>query len=320
MSNVIVTAPARLHLGMLDPAGTGARRFGGVGVGVEHPRVVVEASACEDGLVVEGPQAERAAAFAQRCWAAFGASGGAHIVVREAIPPHMGLGSGTKLGLAVARALAELTDADTEPTELADASGRGARSSIGVWTFATPGLVVEGGVRGHELSPLLARHPVPAAWRCVLALPDGTAGLAGDAEANAFALLRGRACSEAAVSRLVLTALLPGLIAADIEEFGTALTQIQREVGALFGSQQGGIYHPHAAPVVEAMLEIGVRGVGQSSWGPAVYGIVESAERAAAVAEALRVSDVDVCVVDFDRHGAQVRHEDKLRPLTGSAQ
>jgi beta-RFAP synthase len=307
MSDVVVTAPARLHFGMLDPAGAGTRRFGGVGAGVEYPRVVVEASAREDGLAVEGVQAERAAAYAERCWAAFGASGGARLVVREAIPAHMGLGSGTKLGLAVAQAVAELAGVAGGPQALATASGRGARSSVGVWTFAAPGLVVEAGVRGDDLSPLVARHPIPAAWRCVLALPRGADGLAGGAEERAFALLRGDAASEAAVARLVLTALLPGLIAQDIEEFGTALTEIQREVGSLFSSQQGGIYHPRAAPLVDALLALGVPGVGQSSWGPAVYGVVESPERAAAAAEALRVDDVEVRVVDFDRHGARVQ-------------
>ena len=41
MTEVVVTAPARLHFGMLDPAGLGSRRFGGCGVAVEFPRVVV---------------------------------------------------------------------------------------------------------------------------------------------------------------------------------------------------------------------------------------------------------------------------------------
>ena len=41
MTELVVTAPSRLHFGMLDPAGLGARRFGGFGVGIEFPRVVV---------------------------------------------------------------------------------------------------------------------------------------------------------------------------------------------------------------------------------------------------------------------------------------
>ena len=43
MHRVRVEAPARLHLGMLAVAGDGARRFGGLGVSVGRPAVVLEA-------------------------------------------------------------------------------------------------------------------------------------------------------------------------------------------------------------------------------------------------------------------------------------
>ena len=44
MTTVRVEAPARLHMGMLDATGTGARRFGGLGVAVRRPAAVVEVS------------------------------------------------------------------------------------------------------------------------------------------------------------------------------------------------------------------------------------------------------------------------------------
>ena len=43
MSAVRVEAPARLHLGMLAVAGDRGRRFGGLGVSVSRPAVVLEA-------------------------------------------------------------------------------------------------------------------------------------------------------------------------------------------------------------------------------------------------------------------------------------
>jgi beta-ribofuranosylaminobenzene 5'-phosphate synthase len=312
MTEIVVTAPARLHFGMLDPAGIGARRFGGCGVAVESPRVVVGvAPGSGDDVVAHGPDASRAVAFARRSRTAFGLSAGIELDVREAIPPHVGLGSGTKLGLAIARAVAELAGVSAGPQQLAHASGRGARSSVGCWTFAAPGLVVEAGVRdGGWISPLVARHPMPDRWRCVLALPLGVEGLSGDAEERFFRLLhQERPAIEPSVSRLVLGALLPGLVTEDIEEFGAALSEIQREIGSMFAAQQGGVFHPRAAPVVKALEALGVGAVGQSSWGPAVYGIVDGPERAAGVAERLRVAvpgNTDVRVVDFDRRGAWV--------------
>ena len=62
MTTVRVEAPARLHMGMLDVSGDGPRRFGGLGVAVSRPAVVVEASS-NDELRVEG---ERALAAAKR--------------------------------------------------------------------------------------------------------------------------------------------------------------------------------------------------------------------------------------------------------------
>jgi beta-ribofuranosylaminobenzene 5'-phosphate synthase len=312
VTEIVVTAPARLHFGMLDPAGVGARRFGGFGVGIESPRVVVEVgrAASESGTEVSaaGSQADRARTFARRIWSTFGLSGGVEVKVHEAIPPHMGLGSGTKLGLAIARGIAGLGGISVGPEQLAEASGRGARSSVGCWTFVAPGLVVEAGVydRGW-ISPLVARHPMPERWRCVLALPLGVEGLSGVAEERFFARLREPEAVEPRISRLLLTVLLPGLLASDIDEFGFALTEIQREMGSMFAAQQGGIFHPRAAPLVEALLALGVGAVGQSSWGPSVYGIVDGPELAADVADGLRAAagaGTAVSVVDFDRRGA----------------
>ena len=314
MTEIVVTAPARLHFGMLDPAGLGARRFGGFGVGIEFPRVVVRVrwavSGSSDAIVVSGSQADRAMTFAHRIWSTFGLSESVEVDVEEAIPPHMGLGSGTKLGLAITRGLAALAGISAGPEQLAQASGRGARSSVGAWTFAAPGLVVEAGVRDEGwISPLVARVPMPERWRCVLALPLGVEGLSGEAEERFFGQLRESGHAEPAVSRLLLTALLPGLLAGDIDEFGVALTEIQREVGSIFAVQQGGVFHPRAAPLVDALHGLGVGAVGQSSWGPSVYGIVDGPERAADVADRLRVAvgpGTEVSVVDFDRRGARI--------------
>ena len=122
MTGVRVEAPARLHLGMLAVAGDGPRRFGGLGVSVDRPAVVVEARPADE-LSAEGADAERALAFARRCHEALGLAGGAHLRVVEAIPPHVGLGSGTKLALAVAQALAALDDRDGRRA----GAGRGGR-------------------------------------------------------------------------------------------------------------------------------------------------------------------------------------------------
>lgn len=335
---VRVEAPARLHLGMLDVVGAGTRRFGGLGAAIAAPATVVEATAASE-LSVEGPDAERALAVAQRARAALGLGTGARIVVHEAIPAHVGLGSGTKLALAVTAALGHL--AHPAPVSLADrggsreavtrgwgaraagggerevallarAAGRGARSAVGLWTFALGGLVVEGGVRpgSDEPAPLLARHAMPDEWRCVLAIPQADPGLSGTAEEEAFARLRPPAELAALIAQLVLTSLLPALAERDMPEFGAALTRLQRLVGEAFAPVQGGVFHPRAGALVEALLRGGAAGAGQSSWGPAVYGVVGDESAGRALAERLRgelAGTGHVELVRFANEGARVR-------------
>jgi beta-RFAP synthase len=310
MTTVRVEAPARLHMGMLDASGDGERRFGGLGVAVRRPAAVVEAT--ESGeTTAEGPDADRAVAVARRVRDALGDVPGVRIRVVEAIPPHVGLGSGTKLALAVTAALCALARRSPDPATMARMAGRGARSAVGLWTFALGGLVVEGGRRRgtDDPSPLLVRHAMPEEWRCVLAIPAAEPGLSGGAEEAAFAGLRPDPERSARIAQLVLTALLPALVERDLAEFGAALTRLQRLVGDAFASAQGGTYHPRAAGLVDALVRHGAAGAGQSSWGPAVYGVVGSEDDGRDLARRLEADVGDggrVEVVPFDNEGARV--------------
>jgi len=310
MTTVRVEAPARLHMGMLDASGDGPRRFGGLGVAVSRPAVVVEASA-SDELTVEGLDAERALAVAERCRAALGLGTGARVRVLEAIPAHAGLGSGTKLALAVTAALSALAGQSPDPAAMARTAGRGARSAVGLWTFALGGFVVEGGVRrgAAQPAPLLARHAMPDEWRCVLAIPAAEPGLSGGPEEAAFADLRPDPDRSAEIAQLVLTALLPALVEHDLVEFGAALSRVQRLVGDAFAPVQGGTFHPQSGPLVDALLRLGAAGAGQSSWGPAVYGLVGSEQQGHEVVRGLEAelgAGGRAEVVSFDNHGARV--------------
>jgi len=288
---VFVEAPARLHFGVLDLRGDLGRRFGGIGAAVPAPSLLLEAHPAPD-LQAEGPDAARALAFAQRFAAFHRIPPRVRLCLHRTIPPHAGLGSGTQLALAVARATAELYGLPTDVTTLARAVDRGRRSAVGTWTFALGGFVLEGGRRaGDEApAPLLARLPMPAAWRCVVVTPAGKPGLAGDEEAAAFGRLPPPAAAEVArVAHLVLMQLLPAVAVADLAAFGAALTEVQRITGGWFAPAQGGVFAPgETGELVEQLRRWGAIGVGQSSWGPAVYGIVADAGAAAALVGRVR--------------------------------
>jgi beta-ribofuranosylaminobenzene 5'-phosphate synthase len=319
---VRVEAPARLHFGMLDLRGSLGRRFGGIGAGVFDPSLVIEVERAA-AVEAEGAEANRAVEFARRYLASQGMREGARIVIRHAIPGHAGLGSGTQLALAVARGIAELYDLPTDSATLATAVGRARRSAIGTWLFDGGGFIVEGGRReeGNRIAPLLARLPIPDSWRCVVALPWSGESVSGESEVQAFRELPLPPLEEAEhVAHLLVMSLLPSLVDGDLESFGRAITTIQRINGGWFAPAQGGQFASGASTeLIRKMSEWGAAGVGQSSWGPAVYGITEgdarAAELAASVRGALNGGGV-VYVNQFARTGARVS---VLDPATARA-
>lgn len=308
---VWVEAPARLHLGLFDLRGDLGRRFGGMGVAIGAPSLLLEARPA-DGLSATGPEADRILLYARRFLEHHGITGGAELRLHRAIPAHAGLGSGTQLALAVARALAALHDCPASPAELARIVGRARRSAIGTWAFGRGGFLLEGGRRpGSDTpAPLLLRHAVPQSWRCVIAIPEVGRGLSGDAEEAAFREMQPPSEERVGrISRLVLMLLLPSLVEADLEGFGRAVTEVQRLVGECFQAAQGGTFaDPLVGELIDDLLAWGAAGAGQSSWGPTVYGFVEGEEAARRLARRVR-ERLDgrgvVGSVAFDNTGAR---------------
>jgi beta-ribofuranosylaminobenzene 5'-phosphate synthase len=297
---VFVEAHARLHFGVLDLRGDRGRWFGGIGAAAPAPTTLVSASATET-LEVVGEDAERAGEFARRFLDHHDLRGGARVRVHHALPPHAGLGSGTQLALAVGRALAAVHRIDADVPQIARAVGRGRRSAIGMWTFAGGGLVVEGGrlPDRDDAGPLVARLAFPSSWRCVVAVPAAPSGLSGNDETAAFDRLPSPPDRDVErVAHLVLMALLPAVADADIDAFGSALTQIQEMTGRWFSLVQGGTFAPGPSEsLVRQMREWGAAGVGQSSWGPAVYGVLAGETASTRLAERLRSTWGPACAI-----------------------
>jgi len=290
---VLVETAARLHFGVLDLRGSLGRWFGGIGAAAPGPTLRVSAEPA-DALTVEGEDADRALAFARKFQAHFGVTGGAHVRVLQALPRHAGLGSGTQLALAVARAMAEVNGITADAAQLACAVGRTKRSAIGTWTFAGGGLVLEGGRKreGDGVAPLLARIPFPPSWRCVVAVPGGASGVSGPDETEAFAQLPPASDTDVErVAHLVLMGLLPALADGDITGFGASLSAVQTITGRWFATVQGGTFMPGVSQdLVRRMSDWGAAGVGQSSWGPTVYGIVDGEQAGAELAGRVRAA------------------------------
>ena len=275
---VCVKTPARLHLGLVDLNGDLGRMFGGLGVGIDHPNVIVEAQNSPD-FAIKGQEVELANSIAQRFFYTYHLQPKASINVVETIPPHIGLGSGTQLSIAIAVALARLFDVKASVQELAVAMGRAKRTAVGTTIFQVGGFVVDGGKnqKTQSFPPLIYRQPFPTEWRFVVAIPRAKEGLSNSEENHAFQKLTKMPSEEVGqICRLIMLKLLPALAEHDIEAFGDALTRIQVLTGNHFAQAQGGTYSsPAASECIEFMKKTCAYGVGQSSWGPALYAVVK---------------------------------------------
>lgn len=320
---VYVEAHARLHFGVLDLRGDMGRWFGGIGAAAPAPTLCVSARA-SDSVSVLGEDAGRVREMVDRVQTYFNLAGGVRVTVHRLLPAHVGLGSGTQLALSVAKAIAELNGIAADVGQLSVALGRGDRSAVGTHTFDGGGFVVEGGrTRGSaQVSPLIARLEIPESWWCVVGVPDGPPGVNGPDESAAFADLPDPAEHEVGqVARMVLMSLLPALADRDLATFGRTLTAIQALTGEWFAPAQGGTFAPGpTSELVNSMADWGAVGVGQSSWGPAVYGIAASEDEGRRLGEKVRRalgSAGRVYEGSFPRAGARVWHEqvgDSARP------
>ena len=278
---VSVTAPARLHVGFLDLHGGLGRRFGSIGLTLDDVSTRLRI-APDPETSASGADAERALAAARRLTEVWGTPP-VRVDVADAVPAHVGLGSGTQLRLAVGVGLARLFGVRAGTAEVARLLDRGARSGIGLGAFEQGGLLVDGGrSEADAVPPIVARLPFPQRWRILLLLDEAGHGLHGAAEIQAFARLPPFPEDLAAhLCRLTLMRLLPAVVLADPINAGRALGEIQRAVGDHFAPAQGGRFaSPAVAEALAWLASEGIEGVGQSSWGPTGFALVEDREAA----------------------------------------
>ncbi|MDQ0509786.1 beta-ribofuranosylaminobenzene 5'-phosphate synthase family protein [Ancylobacter amanitiformis] len=303
-SNVVrITAPGRLHLGFLDLAGTLGRRFGSLGITLDRPSTIVRMQRAPS-LSATGPDAGRALAAAVKAAERFGIDKAVEITVETALPPHSGLGSGTQLGLAVATGLCLLNGLALSPREVGAALGRGARSAIGIGAFTEGGVILDGGKkRGSDAPPpILSRLPFPENWRLLLVYDNSHQGLSGSEETAAMEGLPPFADTLAGhMARLAVMVALPALAEADVDYFAAAVGEMQRLLGEHYASAQGGRYTSSSVAEVMDWLESrGLRGLGQSSWGPTGFAVLGSPEEAETILSEARALFGDRPALAFD--------------------
>jgi beta-ribofuranosylaminobenzene 5'-phosphate synthase len=285
---ILVTVPARLHLGFLDLNGGLGRQFGGIGLAISNFKTSLVIR-CARQIDVSGPENKRVLRYLHTMERSLGHHDAHAVNVLQTVPAHAGLGSGTQLALAVASGIRRLHNLPLEIEKDALRLGRGARSGIGIGLFHRGGLVVDGGHGSQSrVAPIITHLPFPEHWRIIVVLDPHRGGVHGHDEASAFTGLVPMPETDAAqICRLVLMKALPGLAEQDIVSFGDAIEQLQILLGNYFAAAQGGgrFTSPTVGSVLAALSAAGAYGIGQSSWGPTGFAFASSANEAERLAQ-----------------------------------
>jgi len=271
-TSVRIVTGSRLHFGLLDTHPP----FGGVGVMIHSPvtEVVVtpwEAFICDSSDSPRVLEIAKRIAASQSC----GALPACRLDIVRRPPAHCGLGTGTQLSLAVAEAITMMLGWRSDPQMITcQYAGRGQRSAVGSHGYFRGGLIYEEAQAAETLNPIQLRLSLPEEWRVAIFRPAGTQEtISGRTEAEQFAKLPPVSSARGETLRRMITeSIIPAAQASDFEHFSQAVSRYNHASGELFAEVQGGPYHgPQVAALVRWLLDRGITGVGQSSWGPGVF-------------------------------------------------
>ncbi len=280
--HVYVEAPARLHVGFMDLHGGLGRTFGSLGVALEG--LSTRLSARRSSITkVTGVCAERAHRYAIQLCQSLNIEPSFEIAIESSVPRHAGLGSGTQMAMAVGSALNQLYELNLTPLDIGRILNRGARSGIGIGAFEGGGFMIDGGrLRRGAIPRITSRIDFPSDWRILLIMDDRNQGLHGPDEKNVFKNLPPFQEEKAAMlCRVVVMSILPALIDEDLAAFGQGIRKVQHAIGDYFAESQSGRYSSQSvARVLSDLEQRQIYAIGQSSWGPTGFAVVENEAQA----------------------------------------
>ena len=329
---MIIKTPSRLHVTLIDLNGAYDRIDGGVGITLEKPNLMLEAKPQGSDITVIFNEPGKLGSelvddytlkvtnAAQKMIKFLDINEGFTFQIGTTYPSHSGLGSGTQLSLAAGKLISLMNDFELSNPEIAKIVGRGGTSGIGTAAFDKGGFIVDGGHNTDEKPgflpssaspasppPIIARYEFPTDWKIVLVIPNVEQGASGSKEVNIFQSYCPIPVEEVEkLSHVLLMKLMPAVVEADLDSFGSAINIIQ-DVG--FKKIEHSLQNPCIKKIMDKLRSAGAAGVGMSSFGPTLYAVtdtnVEDVSRAAR--DALKDIGGEIIVTQAKNSGATLR-------------
>ncbi|AXI25857.1 hypothetical protein CFE53_00770 [Methanofervidicoccus sp. A16] len=290
-------SPSRIHIGLIDLNGSIGRVDGGLGIALDYPNFHIEgkeSSEIEIEIEYRGiPEdtlnniRDRVFRVSEKVLKYIGEDG-IYIKVKDIIPLHSGLGSGTQMALSTGMLISKVYNKELDIKTLASITGRGGTSGIGVYAFERGGFIVDGGhtfgkgkdkeifapssaSKNVRVPPLIFRHDFK--WDIVLTIPKGE-NIHGDREVDIFKKYCPVPLEETQrICHIVLMKILPAIVEGDIVSFGEGINKLQY-LG--FKKVEVGLQKEIVRNLLGELQRVGYSGL--SSFGPTLYSICNGKE------------------------------------------
>ena len=326
--SITVEAPARAHLGLLQLSSEYSVKFMGIGFAISQPswRLQVSASEidevkfehCYDRLGTH--ELEKAGIAILENVRRLTGGPPSRILVKKAIPTHLGLGAKTSFLCAVIAAVSTLSDRN-DWESLIPFTGRGGTSGIGVNIARTGGFVLDAGHRdngadqvigpsssrsGHPPAKLVSQWSLPE-WPILIATLTKAPRIFGSRERQIFksAYPIGRDEIDR-LAALVLFEIIPAVTAGDKEWFMEGLKKFQY-IG--FKMYEWRRQDARVHSIRDAAYKSGARCVALSSMGPAVLILGDYLDRVESDLRSLNMPDLAFVHTIPQNHGILIHSE-----------
>ncbi|MBN1217214.1 MAG: hypothetical protein JXA99_17470 [Candidatus Lokiarchaeota archaeon] len=304
-----ITTPCRIHLSLIDENGYTGRVDGGIGLMLDQPNVIFEASNSATEFKIEAHKYYRESIDiinekASKVFKKYYINNkNFYFNLKQYYPSHVGLGSKTQLSLAVATSISKLKNLEINQRELTKIVERGGTSGIGWKGFFSGGFILDAGhdfgigkekesflpsSASSSADPALTilQYKIPENWRFVLIIPNVKKGVYGDEEVSVFKKYTPIPKQEVnEVSHQILMKIIPGLIKNDLECFGEGLKCIQ-SIG--FKKIEIQLQNEIVKNLLKFIDSYGAKAYGMSSFGPSVIVIVDSNSQAKKMLHAVK--------------------------------
>jgi len=290
-------SPSRIHIGLIDLNGSIGRVDGGVGIALDFPNFQIEgkeSSEIEIEVKSKGIQEDTLRSIKDRLLKVskrvlnYIGEDGIYIKVKNIIPLHSGLGSGTQMALSTGMLISKIYNRDLDVKTLASITGRGGTSGIGVYAFERGGFIVDGGhtfgkgkdkerfapssaSKNVRVPPLIFRYDFN--WDVVLTIPKGE-NIHGEREINIFKRYCPVPLEETQkICHIILMKMLPAVVEGDIASFGESINKLQY-LG--FKRVEVELQRDTVRSLLKELQKVSYSGL--SSFGPTLYSICNGRE------------------------------------------